>query len=66
MNKLFKWFYTRQNEIARKELGNVGLQIIDDKKFHDHIIKITKKNIRNNIIFLIIVIIIILRWIFGG
>ena len=66
MNKITKWFYERERKKMTQEVDEYGLQIIDEDRFHRHVLKVTKTNIIYSIIFFSLVILVIIKWIRGG
>ena len=66
LHPVMKWYYRKVKEKLDAELEINGLKIINPDKFHAYTLKLTKKNVRNNIILLILAIVVILKWIYGG
>jgi len=63
MNKFTKWHYDRNKVRLLQEVQDYGLRIIDEDRFHKHVLDVAKKNVINTILFSVIIIAIIIKWV---
>lgn len=66
MNRLRKFFYEKDKAKMLQELQEYGLQIIDEDKFHRHVMQTSKKNMMYTVLFILLIIAIIWKWVYGG
>ena len=50
MNKLQTWYYDKTKVNMLRDIEKYGLKILDEDKFHNHILKSSKKNMINILI----------------